>query len=124
MRSFIDMSGCEFIKNEIKKNNENTQEMCSDISSFNTIENYLIEHNLFQKLVEKTIMYYNIEKTININIEKITINTTNFIKNILEVEYANIRVTNEIPIIKDKSLKIKKRIAVVSDEYYKQISGE
>ena len=47
-----------------------------------------------------------------------------FIKNILEVEYANIRVTNEIPIIKDKSLKIKKRIAVVSDEYYKQISGE
>lgn len=82
MRSFIDMSGCEFIKNEIKKNNENTQEMCSDISSFNTIENYLIEHNLFQKLVEKTIMYYNIEKTININIEKITINTTNFIKNI------------------------------------------
>lgn len=82
MRSFIDMSGCEFIKNEIKKNNENTQEICVDISSFNTIENYLIEQNLFQKLIDKTIMYYNIEKTININIEKITINTTNFIKNI------------------------------------------
>ena len=27
-------------------------------------------------------MYYNIEKTININIEKITINKTNFTKNI------------------------------------------
>ena len=82
MRSFIDMSGCEFIKNEIIKNNKNIQEICSDISLFNTIENYLIEQNLFQKLIEKTIMYYNIEKTININIEKITINKTNFIKNI------------------------------------------
>jgi hypothetical protein len=82
MRSFIDMSGCEFIKNEIIKNNENAQEICTDVSLFNTIENYLIEQNLFQKLVEKTIMYYNIEKTININIEKITINTTKFLKNI------------------------------------------
>ena len=89
MRSFIDMSGCEFIKNEIIKNNENTQEMYCDISSFNTIENYLIEQNLFQKLVEKTIIYYNIEKTININIEKITINTANFIKNIKNIKNTN-----------------------------------
>jgi hypothetical protein len=56
--------------------------------------------------------------------DKILFYIFDFIKNILETEYANIRVTNEIPIIKDKSLKIKKRIAVVSDEYYKQISGE
>lgn len=82
MRSFIDASGCEFIKNEIIKNNENTQEICSDISLLNTIENYLIDQNSFQKLIEKIIMYYNIEKTININIEKITINKTNFTKNI------------------------------------------
>lgn len=86
MRSFIDVSGCEFIKNEIIKNDKNAQEICCDISSLNTIENYLIEQNLFQKLVEKTIMYYNIEKTININIEKITINTTNFIKNIKNID--------------------------------------
>ncbi len=55
--------------------------------------------------------------------DKILFYIFDFIKNILEVEYTSIRVTNEIPIIKDKSLKIKKRIAVVSDEYYKQISG-
>jgi hypothetical protein len=47
-----------------------------------------------------------------------------FIKNILEDEYLKIRVTNEIPVFKDKSLKIKKRIAVVSNEYYAQITGE
>jgi hypothetical protein len=56
--------------------------------------------------------------------DKILFYIFDFIKNILEVEYTNIRVTNEVPIVKDKSLKIKKRIAVVSDEYYKQISGE
>lgn len=56
--------------------------------------------------------------------DKILFYIFDFIKNILEVEYTTIRVTNEIPIIKDKSLKIKKRIAVMSAEYYKQISGE
>jgi len=56
--------------------------------------------------------------------DKILFYIFDFIKNILEVEYTTIRVTNEVPIIKDKSLKIKKRIVVVSDEYYKQISGE
>ena len=47
-----------------------------------------------------------------------------FIKTILEDEYLKIRVTNEIPVIKDKSLKIKKRTAVVSNEYYARITGE
>jgi hypothetical protein len=47
-----------------------------------------------------------------------------FIKNILEQEYLNIRVTNEIIHIKDKTLKIKKRIITVTQEYYNQISGE
>ena len=47
-----------------------------------------------------------------------------FIKNILEQEYLNIRVTNEIIHIKDKTLKIKKRIVTVTQEYYNQISGE
>ena len=56
--------------------------------------------------------------------DKILFYIFDFIKNILEVEYSTIRVTNEVPIVKDKSLKIKKRIAIVSDEYYKQISGE
>ena len=47
-----------------------------------------------------------------------------FIKQILEDEYLKIRVANEIPILKDKSLKIKKRVAIVSSEYYAQITGE
>ena len=47
-----------------------------------------------------------------------------FIKKILEDEYLKIRVTNEVPILKDKSLKIKKRVAIVSSEYYAQITGE
>ena len=47
-----------------------------------------------------------------------------FIKTIIEDEYLNIHVTNEMPILKDKSLKIKKRTAVVSNEYYAQITGE
>jgi len=55
--------------------------------------------------------------------DKILFYIFDFIKNILEIEYPNIRVPNEIPIVKDKSLRLKKRIAIVSDEYYKEISG-
>lgn len=38
-------------------------------------------------------------------------------------EYENVCVTNEVPVIKDKTIKIKKRVAVVTTEYYKQITG-
>jgi len=43
--------------------------------------------------------------------DKILFYIFDFIKNILEIEYPNIRVPNEIPIVKDKSLRLKKRIA-------------
>lgn len=56
--------------------------------------------------------------------DKILYYIFDFIKNILEQEYLNIRVTNEIVHIKDKSLKIKKRVVTVTHEYYNQISGE
>ena len=59
MRSFIDASGCEFIKNEIIKNNENTQEICSDISLLNTIENYY-ELDDFSKKINEYIKENNI----------------------------------------------------------------
>ncbi len=54
--------------------------------------------------------------------DKILYYIFDFIKKILETEYINIRVSNEIPIVKDKSLKIKKRIAIMTNEYYKQIT--
>jgi hypothetical protein len=79
--SFIDASGCNFIYNNFIKHQTN-KELCHDISQFNCIENYLIEHTMFQNLISKMIMYYNIENSISINIEKITINDTSFIKNI------------------------------------------
>jgi len=47
-----------------------------------------------------------------------------YIKNILQKEYLNIRVTNEVVIVKDKSLKIKKRLVTVTHDYYNQISSE
>jgi hypothetical protein len=56
--------------------------------------------------------------------DKILFYIFEFIKNILQVEYVNVRVTNEIPLVKDKSLRLKRRIAIVSDEYYKELSGE
>jgi len=54
--------------------------------------------------------------------DRILFHIFDVIKNILTTEYSAIRVTNEIPVIKDKTLRIKKRIVVVSDEYYKRIS--
>jgi hypothetical protein len=56
--------------------------------------------------------------------DKILFHIFDFIKNILMNEYENVCVTNEVPVIKDKSRKIKKRIAVVTSEYYSQITGE
>jgi hypothetical protein len=56
--------------------------------------------------------------------DKILYYIFDFIKNILEQEYLNIRVTNEIVHIKDKTLKIKKRVVSVTHEYYNQISVE
>ena len=56
--------------------------------------------------------------------DKILFHIFDFIKSILVNEYENVCVTNEIPVIKDKSIKIKKRIVVVTSEYYKQITGE
>ena len=41
-----------------------------------------------------------------------------FIRNILETEFNNISATNEIVIVKDKTLKIRKRIIVTTPEYY------
>jgi hypothetical protein len=55
--------------------------------------------------------------------DKILFHIFDFIKNILMNEYENVCVTNEVPVIKDKTIKIKKRIAVVTTEYYKQITG-
>ena len=55
--------------------------------------------------------------------DRILFHIFDVIKNILCTEYLAIRVINETPIIKDKTLKIKKRNIIVSDEYYKQITG-
>lgn len=55
--------------------------------------------------------------------DKILFHIFDFIKNILMNEYENVCVTNEVPVIKDKTIKIKKRVVVVTTEYYKEITG-
>jgi len=41
-----------------------------------------------------------------------------FIRNILETEFKNVNATNEIVIVKDKTLKIRKRLIVTTPEYH------
>ena len=52
--------------------------------------------------------------------EKILRFIYSFIKNILEVEYNNIYVENEIQIIKNKNVKLRKKTIFMTNEYYNQ----
>ena len=52
--------------------------------------------------------------------EKILRFIYNFIKNILEAEYNNIHVENEVQIIKNKNMKLRKKTVFMTNEYYNQ----
>jgi TATA-box binding protein (TBP) (component of TFIID and TFIIIB) len=50
--------------------------------------------------------------------EKILRFIYNFIKNILEAEYINIHVENEVQVIKNKNVKLRKKTVFMTNEYY------
>jgi TATA-box binding protein (TBP) (component of TFIID and TFIIIB) len=52
--------------------------------------------------------------------EKILRFIYNFIKNILESEYNNIHVENEVQVIKSKNVKLRKKTIFMTNEYYNQ----
>jgi hypothetical protein len=52
--------------------------------------------------------------------EKILRFIYNFIKNILEIEYNNIHVENEIQVIKNKNMKLRKKTIFMTNEYYNE----
>ena len=52
--------------------------------------------------------------------EKILRFIYNFIKNILETEYNNIHVENEVQVIKNKNMKLRKKTIFMTNEYYNE----
>jgi TATA-box binding protein (TBP) (component of TFIID and TFIIIB) len=52
--------------------------------------------------------------------EKILRFIYNFIKNILEAEYINIHVENEVQVIKNKNMKLRKKTIFMTNEYYNE----
>jgi len=52
--------------------------------------------------------------------EKILRFIYNFIKNILETEYNNIHVENEVQVIKNKNIKLRKKTIFMTNEYYNE----
>lgn len=53
--------------------------------------------------------------------EQILVFIYQFIKKIFEAEYRTISVMNEEPIVKNKSIKLRKKLITVTNEYYQQI---
>tara|TARA_B100000900_G_scaffold416235_1_gene450373 strand:+ start:635 stop:1750 length:1116 start_codon:yes stop_codon:yes gene_type:complete len=56
--------------------------------------------------------------------EKVLKFVFNFIKNILRVEYLNIRAPNEKSVLKTKTMKLKKRKITVTNDYYKKLTNK
>jgi len=56
--------------------------------------------------------------------EKILNYVFNFIKNVLSVEYVNIRAPTEIPLFKTKTVKLRKRKIVVTNDYYDKLTNK